>query len=117
MSRPLLFAAFALISAPAGAQIDTDCSTVGGVTHCRAANQPAVPNVGQQMLDNMAAQQRQQQAEQAAAAGGAAERRARAYAQVGELIAKGDCPAALRLARFYNHADILKDTRRACPEN
>lgn len=47
--------------------------------------------------------------------GGAANRRAAAYNQVGELIAKGDCDGAKRLARFYNKPDIIKDAARACP--
>jgi len=44
------------------------------------------------------------------------ERRATAYDRVAELIAKGDCDGARRLADFYGHRDIIKDTARACPK-
>ena len=93
----------------------TTCTTIGNSTTCTPSPQSQQPNVGQTFLDNMQREQREQQAQQATAAENAAGRRAAAYAQVGELIAKGDCAAANRLATFYHRPDIMKDTARACP--
>jgi hypothetical protein len=96
-------------AAPSLAQTSTDCRTIGMQTNC----------VTDQRVDPAAALLQRtanplplvsEPSNEAAA-----ERRSRAYAQVGDLIAKGDCPAAKRLATFYGHRDIVKDTAKACP--
>jgi len=107
--------ALAMIAAPGGAQ-STVCRTTGNVTTCDTMPPPtSKPDPVQQMVDNMQRSQRTAAEAQSNAIDSAMERRARAYAQVGELIAKGECAAANRLAQFYGHKDILKDTARACP--
>lgn len=45
---------------------------------------------------------------------GAKDRRAAAYAQVGQLIADSRCADARKLAAFYGQPDIIADTAKAC---
>lgn len=84
----------------------TECTTIGATTRC--VKQPAPVDLS--ALTTAPAK---------AAAGiepadGAMDRRASAYAQVGQLIADQRCEDALRLARFYGKRDLIKDTERAC---
>lgn len=94
---------------PSLAQTSTNCITLGGQTNCLTNQQvdPAAALLQRTANPPPLVSDRSNDA--------AAERRARAYAQVGDLIAKGDCPAAKRLATFYGHRDIVKDTAKACP--
>ena len=102
------------LASPVAAQTTTNCSTLGTFTNCRTTNDQPVPNVAADMLANMQLQQRQQQAEQARAAVVFGQQRAAAFAQVGGLIAKGDCEGAQRLADFYGWRDLRKNTAKAC---
>jgi hypothetical protein len=96
-------------AAPSLAQTSTNCSTIGGQTKCVTDQQvdPAAALLQRTAAPPPLVSDRSNEA--------AAERRSRAYAQVGDLIAKGDCPAAKRLATFYGHRDIVRDTAKACP--
>jgi len=96
-------------------QTTTDCSTIGNITRC--TTQDPVGSAAQPLIDNMNRQNEaaeRQRESQLSAAEASENRRAIAYAQVGELIAKGDCDGARRLAKFYNRGTIIKDTERAC---
>lgn len=101
-----------LAASPVSAQMQTNCSTIGNQTNCQTGS---VPNVAQQMLDNMAANSRQQAAISAYQNEAAEDLRAQAYNQVGSLIAQGKCDEAKRLATFYGRKDIVKATAQACP--
>lgn len=94
---------------PSLAQTSTNCSTIGGQTNCVTDQQVDPASALLQRTANPPPLVSDQSNE------AAAERRSRAYAQVGDLIAKGDCPAANRLAKFYGQRDIVKDTAKACP--
>jgi len=103
------------------------CDTYGSTPPPAAAPAPAgpdygallnQPNPGQTFSDafeRARALKLQQEQIEAENAQGAANRRAAAYAKVGDLIASGDCAGAKRLAQFYNHPDIIADTAKACP--
>ncbi|MDH7638931.1 hypothetical protein [Sphingomonas oryzagri] len=91
----------------------TTCIPQPGITTCStqyqqpAASAPVPDYAGMLGLRNQPASSHDD--------GGAANRRAAAYNQVGDLIARGDCDGAKRLAHFYNKPDIIRDTERACP--
>lgn len=98
----------------------TTCNQLSGTVTCNTQQQGASPQQNNWLMDlatNKQGQQAQAARQQAQddADEGAKNRRAAAYTQVGELIAKGDCAGAKRLARFYNHPDIMADTAKACP--
>ena len=96
------------------AQTTTDCYQNGAASTCTATPPPVRDPLGS-MVESMQQDNRQREAINAQSEQASADRRAVAFAQVGELIAKGDCAAALRLADFYGHRDIVKATTRACP--
>ncbi len=103
-----------LLVAPVGAMAQTTtCNRFGVTTTCETSG--TTPTPGQQFLENMNQANRDQDSRIASEAEASRDRRARAYEQVGALIAKGDCTAANRLANFYGQREIVRDTERACP--
>lgn len=82
----------------------TECTTIGATTRCTKESAP----VDLTSLAKAPAQA------VPATSDGSMDRRAAAYAQVGQLIADKRCEDALRLARFYGKKDLIKDTERAC---
>lgn len=102
------------------ASTTTTCNSYGGTVTCNTQQQGASPAQDNWLMDlatNKQGQQFQAARQQAQddADEGARNRRAAAYAKVGDLIAAGDCAGAKRLAKFYNHPDIMADTAKACP--
>jgi hypothetical protein len=98
------------LSAPVAAQT-TNCTTYASTTRCTSDGENSI----EKFTEDMQREQRDNHAKNMRMAEAATERQSRAYEQVGELIAKGDCVGANRLANFYGRKDIIKSTARACP--
>lgn len=110
---PIALTAACLASGVASAQT-TNCQYVGLVWTCNqssVAPQSAPPN-NQWMLDLMTNKAGQEQ--QAAINAANARARDQAFGQVGDLIARGDCDGARRVAAFYNRDDLKAAIARAC---
>jgi len=123
MLKHVAIAGALFVASPALAQT-THCTTMGNTTNCvtdNSVNQgQAGVNTAMQGLINSTRPVTPMRREEAAPSLPRApgdtpeERRANAYAQVGALIAKGDCDGAMRLANFYGRPDIVADTAKAC---
>ena len=104
-----------LLALVLAAQSTTDCYQNGVAVNCTTRGTQTAPDPLQSFVQGMQQDNREQAQRNEMAQQASANRRAAAYSQVGELIAKGDCVAANRLASFYGQRDIVKDTARACP--
>lgn len=93
-------------------QQSTTCSTIGNVTRCDSAPSSQSPDL------TALGQAPARTADSILRSGdeAASDRRAAAYAQVGQLIADKRCDDARRLAGFYGQRDLIRDTAKACPK-